>query len=73
MVPVALEHLFPNPLVEGDLFPGDLLLNVLQVPVQFWRDHWELYANMVELANELRSLHAFLSTEILPRSDRFRY
>jgi hypothetical protein len=38
LVPIALDHLDANPLVEGDFYPGDLLAAVLRVPDGFWRD-----------------------------------
>lgn len=36
LVPVALAVLRHNPLAEGDLYPGDLLLAVLSVPIDYW-------------------------------------
>jgi len=39
LVPAALTQLRADPLVEGDYFPGDLLLNVLRVEQSFWTDH----------------------------------
>ncbi len=42
LVPIALEHLEKNPLVEGDFYPGDLLVNVLRIPASFWKEHPDL-------------------------------
>ena len=36
LVPRALSLLKEDPLVEGDFFPGDLLLAVLRVPTTYW-------------------------------------
>jgi hypothetical protein len=42
LVPLALEKLAENPLVEGDYYPGDLLKVVLQIPEEFWGVHPDL-------------------------------
>ncbi|HUE15278.1 MAG TPA: contact-dependent growth inhibition system immunity protein [Planctomycetaceae bacterium] len=42
LVPLALEKLEENPLVEGDYYPGDLLKVVLRVPEEFWGVHPDL-------------------------------
>lgn len=36
LVPPALDRLEADPLAEGDYFPGDLLLNVLELEPSFW-------------------------------------
>ncbi len=41
LVPIALEFLEVDPLVEGDYFPGDLLKNVLAVKDAYWHEHVE--------------------------------
>lgn len=41
LVPLALEFLEEDPLVEGDYFPGDLLKNVLAVKEGYWQEHRE--------------------------------
>ena len=41
LVPLALEFLEEDPLVEGDYFPGDLLKNVLAVKAAYWQEHLE--------------------------------
>jgi hypothetical protein len=41
LVPLALEQLETNPLVEGDFFPGDLLASVLRIGPEFWAQEWE--------------------------------
>ena len=43
-VPLALEHLAVNPMVSGDMYPGDLLKAVKGVPADFWARHPALTA-----------------------------
>jgi hypothetical protein len=50
LVPVALEHLEAEPLVEGDFYPGDLLCNVLSLPGSFWAENPELRARVAAVA-----------------------
>lgn len=39
VVPMALGMLRHRPLVEGDFYPGDLLVAVLRQPADYWRSH----------------------------------
>lgn len=39
LVPVALERLAVDPLVEGDFYPADLLVAALRVGHEFWLAH----------------------------------
>lgn len=39
LVPRALAMLEEDPLCEGDLFPGDLLVSTLHVPLAHWHTH----------------------------------
>lgn len=73
LVPIALEHLWDDPLVAGDLYRGDLLQNVVRLPEEFWNEYPELNNSMVELATEVKMLHSFLSTHILPALNGFDY
>jgi hypothetical protein len=50
LVPLALEHLETNPLIGGDLYPGDLLKNVIGIPKTFWTEHFDLRVRMVPIA-----------------------
>lgn len=38
-VPLALEHLSRDPMVSGDLYPGDLLKAVRSIEDDFWAQH----------------------------------
>jgi hypothetical protein len=50
LVPLALEHLERDPLIEGSLYPCDLLVNVLTVDVGFWPSHPELRLRAAQAA-----------------------
>lgn len=39
ILPIALELLSEQPLLDAGLYPGDMLAAVLLLPVDFWRDH----------------------------------
>jgi hypothetical protein len=41
LVPHALAKLAHDPLVEGDFYPGDLLVTVMRLPVDYWNAHPE--------------------------------
>jgi len=43
LVPLALERLAENPMIQGDYHPGDLLENLLRLPRGFWTDFPDLY------------------------------
>ncbi|MDQ7806660.1 contact-dependent growth inhibition system immunity protein [Amycolatopsis sp. A133] len=50
LVPYALSLLETNPLAEGDYYPGDLLVTVLELPAEFWRRHAEPAARLARVA-----------------------
>lgn len=54
LIPLAIEHLKTDIFVEGDLFPGDLLKNVLAVDTNFWIDHKQLWREINELIKNRR-------------------
>ncbi len=43
LVPLALERLEEDPLVQGDYYPGDLLGAVLGIDPGYWRDRPDLH------------------------------
>lgn len=61
LVPLAIEKLKDNLLVEADLYPGDLLKNVLDVPPPFWEEHQELHHDMKQM---IRSRAVEVASEI---------
>ena len=50
LLPLALEFLRLNPLLEGDCYPGDLLVSVLTIGPEYWRPHFEEREQVAELA-----------------------
>ncbi|MFD9889740.1 contact-dependent growth inhibition system immunity protein [Amycolatopsis sp. NPDC059027] len=56
LVPYALNLLETNPLVEGDYYPGDLLVAVLQLPAEFWRHHADLAARFGQVVTVASSM-----------------
>jgi hypothetical protein len=59
LIPLAIEHLKTDLFVEGDLFPGDLLKNVLSVDRQFWIKNNQLWTEINDIFGLSASL-AFL-------------
>ena len=56
LVPLALEWLSENPLLDAQYFPGDLLKNVLTLKSEFWIQHTELWWEVREVLHEVESL-----------------
>jgi hypothetical protein len=54
LIPLATEHLKENIFIEGDLYPGDLLKNVLSVDANFWRSNKHLWKEVNELIKSRR-------------------
>jgi CDI immunity proteins len=54
LVPLALDRLRRDPLVEGDYYPGDLLASVLRVDAAFWEWSPDLTVEMRKLAEGVR-------------------
>jgi hypothetical protein len=50
LVPLALQRLAEDPLIHGDFFPGDLLKNVVSLPINFWDAHLELQREAAAVA-----------------------
>jgi len=54
LIPLATEHLKEDIFVEGDMYPGDLLKNVLSVDTNFWRNNKHLWTEINELIKSRR-------------------
>jgi len=54
LVPLALDELQPDPLLEGDYYPGDLLASVLRVDAAFWKHSPDLEVELRKLTKDLR-------------------
>lgn len=52
LIPMALEALEQNILVEGNLFAGDLLMSVLMASPDFWRRNPPLWKRTYELVGK---------------------
>lgn len=52
LVPLAIEVLSDNPLVEGSYYPGDLLSNVIEVSEEFWSQHPELQQKVKHIVQQ---------------------
>lgn len=53
LVPLALEKLSVEPLLEANFYPGDLLCNVLRLPKEFWTKHWNLRQQLEIILQQL--------------------
>jgi hypothetical protein len=49
LIPLAIEKLNDNLFAEGDIYEGDLLANVLRVPLTFWKQKPDLWAQVNNL------------------------
>jgi hypothetical protein len=54
LVPIALDRLRPDPLTEGDCYPGDLLASTLRVDAAFWKRSPDLEVELRKLTKDLR-------------------
>ncbi len=71
LVPLAIAKLSHNPLAEGDMYPGDLLANVLSANSEFWRAHPELHKQLIPIAEQallLASADEEICTEVVVES-----
>jgi len=52
LLPIAIEYLQDDPLVEGDYYQGDLLNAVLRIQPTFWSNHPELRETIDRIAQQ---------------------
>jgi hypothetical protein len=55
LMPLAIEHLNLDILVEANYFPGDLLTIVLQVDLNFWRENELLWRQIFDFLKDRRA------------------
>jgi hypothetical protein len=67
IVPRALEVLADDPLAGGDMLPGALLRNVLELAPEFWSQFPELWWQLKEIVFEIQTIHEEIENRILPR------
>jgi len=60
LVPLALEKLEEDPLVEANIYPGDLLNVVLDVPEKFWSVYTDLRDVLRPIVAKAKELHTSL-------------
>jgi hypothetical protein len=49
VLPLAVERLRPNPLLDADNYPGDLLAALIRLDAQVWTEWPDLHAELAEL------------------------
>lgn len=54
LIPLALETLTDNLFAEGDMYPGDLLKNVLDVDTPFWDNNQNYWQQLNDLLKDRR-------------------
>lgn len=55
LVPLALDFLEEDPLLEGDYYPGDLLANLVRLPIAFWSANREFLNRIIAIAKRAES------------------
>lgn len=68
LVPRALALLADDPLVEGDFYPGDLLVAVMRLPASYWQEHGDQAETLRKIAESVRDPDNELRDDI----ERFR-
>lgn len=66
LVPLALERLEEDPWVAGEHYEGDLFMNVLRVPSEFWGTRPDLLGRLTGVVSILEERQKMVETEILP-------
>jgi len=69
LVPIALEKLEEDPLVDAELYPGDLLNAVLGIPESFWIKHTDMRAVLCRVVAKAKELLTSID-EVFERSVR---
>jgi hypothetical protein len=64
LVPLALEVLERDPLIEATFIPGDLLSSVLRVPHDFWRRHPKLRSRLDAIVSGLEETREDVQSQI---------
>jgi contact-dependent growth inhibition (CDI) system CdiI-like immunity protein len=64
LIPRALARLERDPLLEGDYYPGDVLVAVLKTPVDYWATHPAQLARLDAVAASVTEPDADLTADI---------
>jgi hypothetical protein len=77
LIPLAIQRLKSDPLLEGSFYPGDLLVNILKADPSYWINHSELCSDIIkiasrgiEMANHFSKMECNLTIE--PLTDAFK-
>lgn len=68
LLPIALEQLEHDPFVEGDLYPGDLLVSVLRIRGGYWQGRAALRSRVESMLRTLQNA----PDEVTPAIEQFR-
>lgn len=75
LVPIAIEILTNNPLIDAEYFEGDLLLRLLSIDENFWKNYPDLKLKFLEIFNndsiDYDSLSEETKNEILQLYNEF--
>lgn len=64
LLPLALDILSDSPLANGGMFHGDLLYSVLNVNPKFWKEHQDMYWQVMEISTSLPDLFTYITKKI---------
>jgi CDI immunity proteins len=63
LIHLAIEKLKQNPLVEGNFYAGDLLVNVLRSDPDFWLKHSDMKTEVAQITGEAFEIHSITKIE----------
>ena len=72
LVPRALARLERDPLLEGDFYPGDVLVAALKLPVDYWARHLDQLARLDAVAASVTAPDGDLAADLEGFRDRTR-
>ena len=70
LISLALDQLASNPWAEGDLYPGDLMKRVAEVPASYWTENPEMIPRFQSVLDEAENRWRFYQKEVLPAWSR---
>jgi hypothetical protein len=65
LIPLAIESLQSDPLIEGDFYRGDLLVSVLRVESPFWSDHPDCRQQVTDIVS--RAFSVLTTLDVIER------
>ncbi len=71
LIPLAVEKLEENPLIEGGFYAGDLLANVLRADSSFWSKFPELKSKVARIADDAFEISTITKIEFESIRDAF--